>query len=95
MYVLLRAIRFLAFGLTLTSFVVCLEASTYFYANRPAVPCPEENRTYALSNHGFIVYLTREEHRLVDWSFNASLCLFFVGLALLAIEENWGRKKGK
>ena len=95
MYALVRAIRFSVFSLALISIAVCWGASTYFYSNRPLVSCPEEYRTYALNIHGLIVYLTRGEHRLIDWSFDAFFCFFFVALILSAIEGNWKRPIGK
>jgi hypothetical protein len=86
MYALVRAIRFSVFGLALMSVTVCCGAWTYFYSNRPVVPCPEENRTYALNIHGLILYLTQGEHRLIDWSFDASCCFVLVAVILSAIE---------
>ena len=62
-------------------------AQTHFYSHRPVVLCPEENRTYALNIHGRIVYLTQNEHRLVNWSFDAFFCFFVVTFTMLAIQK--------
>jgi hypothetical protein len=87
MYALIKAIRISIFGLALISIVLCCGASAYFCSNRPLTPCPEQYRTYALDNHGVIVYLTRVEHRLIDWSFDASFCFFLIAFILFAIEK--------
>jgi len=87
MHALVRALKFSAFGLGAISLLICWAASTYFYSHRPVAPCAEENRTYALNIHGLTVYLTREEHRLIDWTFVATFCFYAVTVILLAIEN--------
>ncbi|HXP46132.1 MAG TPA: hypothetical protein VN810_02585 [Terriglobales bacterium] len=42
---------------------------SFYYRDLPNKPQPELGRIYPLNNHGFLLYMTRQEELQQDWSF--------------------------
>jgi hypothetical protein len=53
-------------ALGLFAFLAGIVLFTQFSSTRPREPRPNEGRVYQLNNHGTVVYLTYDEHALIE-----------------------------
>jgi hypothetical protein len=63
----------------------------HFIRSRPSVPSVSEGRVYALSVHGWVVYLTLMEHALVIGLFVTFAVLAAVAFAIDRIHNPFNR----
>lgn len=77
-----RKIAILAGGAFVAGFAFNVLLEHYFLDTRPAIIEATEGRTYVLNVRGFVVYLTKGEHLLVELSFWLPFCFVVAVLVL-------------
>jgi drug/metabolite transporter (DMT)-like permease len=64
----------------------------HYMWNMPRTPHPELNRTYPFHVHGAVVYLTKEEYKMLEWLHRIAIISFMIICTIFIILLN---KKGK
>ena len=55
---------------------------SHYSATRPTHVDSVAGRFYSLNNHGYVVYLTQDENRLLNGLMFLPFCMFFVGFTV-------------
>jgi hypothetical protein len=66
-------------GLAVAIWMSAMAFSSHYDGTRPSHPDYGTGRLYALNNHSHVVYLTRDEDRLLTGLMFLPFCLFFTG----------------
>ena len=74
--------------LALATFMICFFwRVSYYSGNYPSQPNQQAGRVYPLNNHGYITYLTYQEHRQREILFDAEMYAFTVCSALVLLKK--------
>jgi len=77
-----KALQIMCLGASFVSFFFGI---SFYYRDLPNRPRPELGRIYPLNNHGYLLYLTRQEHLQQMWSG----VLFVVLFAFFAVIDRF------
>jgi hypothetical protein len=85
-----KVIEIICVAAFFASFVLSI---SFYYRDLPNRPQPEHGRTYPINNHGYLLYLTKEEHLQQIWSFALFVGLFAVAAVIDHFFDPFDRRR--